>query len=124
MLIVDDDRIISVMLQDFFKNLNYTISTATDGEEALKFCIEQKPDILITDIMLPQMSGIELITKLRSMHEFAVMPIIALTAGSFEMQEEAKRVGAHMVLEKPLKRLELMQKVDELLHATPFIPRA
>jgi CheY-like chemotaxis protein len=123
MLIVDDDLLIAVMLKDFFKGLDYEIHTSEDGQEALRLCEELKPHIIITDIMLPGMSGIELIKKLRSMDEFAVTPIIAFTAGSIQMREDAKAAGAHMVLEKPIKRMELVQKVDELLHATPFIPR-
>jgi CheY-like chemotaxis protein len=123
MLIVDDDAFISIMLKDFFKNQDYEILTAADGEEALTICLKHRPDFIITDIMLPQMSGIELIKKLRSMDDFAVTPIIALTAGSQNLREDASNAGAHMVLEKPIRRIELQQKVDELLHATPFIPR-
>ena len=123
MLIVDDDLLIAIMLKDFFKGMDYEIHTACDGQEALDVCLALKPDFIITDIMLPTMSGIELIKKLRSMPEFAVLPIIAFTAGSSQMREEAKLAGAHMVLEKPIRRMELLQKVDELLHATPFIAR-
>jgi len=123
MLIVDDDLLIAIMLKDFFKGMDYEIHTACDGQEALDVCLALKPDFIITDIMLPTMSGIEIIKKLRSMPEFAVLPIIAFTAGSSQMREEAKLAGAHMVLEKPIRRMELLQKVDELLHATPFIAR-
>ena len=123
MLIVDDDLLIAIMLKDFFKGMDYEIHTAADGQEAFDLCQMLKPDFIITDIMLPNMSGIELIKKLRSMPEFAVLPIIAFTAGSSQMREEAKLAGAHMVLEKPIRRMELLQKVDELLHATPFIAR-
>lgn len=123
MLIVDDDQFIVTMLQDFFKGFDYEFFTAADGEEALRQCIEKKPDFIITDIMIPKMTGIELIQKLRKMSEFAVTPIIAITAGSSAMQAEAERAGAHMVLEKPVRRSTLLKKVDDLLHATPFIPR-
>ena len=121
MLIVDDDKFIAIMLRDFFKSQDYEIFTAADGEEALAACLEKKPDFIITDLMLPQMSGVELIKKLRSMEEFAVTPIIALTAGSSATRDAARDAGAHMVLEKPIRRIELQQKVDELLAATPFV---
>lgn len=123
MLIVDDDVFIAIMLKDFFKGQNYELFSAEDGEKALVICIENKPDFIITDLMLPQMSGVDLIKKLRGMEEFAVTPIIALTAGSEALKSDAKNAGAHMVLEKPIRRMELQQKVDELLAATPFIPR-
>lgn len=123
MLIVDDDEFIVTMLKEFFTGLDYEFITAADGEEALFQCIEKRPDILITDIMIPKMTGIELIKKLRNIPDFAVMPIIAITAGSRAMQDEAAKAGAHMVLEKPIRRAVLLKKVDDLLHATPFIPR-
>lgn len=123
MLIVDDDELIVTMLQDFFKGLDYEFITAADGEEALFQCIENRPDIIVTDIMIPKLTGIELIKKLRKIPDFAVTPIIAITAGSLAMQEEAAKAGAHMVLSKPIRRAVLLKKVDDLLHATPFIPR-
>ena len=123
MLIVDDDTFIAIMLKDFFKHKDYEIFTAANGEEAFAICLEKKPDFIITDIMLPEMSGIDLIKKLRSMDEFAVTPIIAFTAGTSAMRDDAKKAGAHMVLEKTIRRVDLQQKVDELLAATPFIPR-
>lgn len=125
MLMVDDDVLIVEMMRDFFKSSgnDYEFFMAEDGEEALQVCLEKKPDIIITDIMLPKMSGIELITALRAMPDFAVTPIIAITAGADAMKEAAKKAGAHMVLEKPLRRIEIVQKVDELLSATPFITR-
>ena len=122
-LIVDDDAFIAIMLKDFFKGSGYELITAEDGEEALKMCLEKKPDFIITDIMLPKKTGIELIKELRMTSEFAVIPIIAFTAGTKQMREDALSAGAHLVLEKPVRRMELLQKVDELLSASPFVPR-
>jgi DNA-binding response OmpR family regulator len=124
MLIVDDDLLIGVMIQEFFKpEENYEVFLAMDGQEAWDMCNIHKPHVLITDLMLPKMSGIDLITKLRATDEFAVMPIIAISAGTPGMREMAKQAGAHLVLEKPIRRIELTQRVDELLAASPFLPR-
>ena len=125
MLIVDDDVLIGEMIKDYFnaEGDKYEFLSAEDGEEALKICLEQRPHILITDIMIPKMSGIELIKHLRGMTEFAVMPIIAITAGSEDMKAQAVKAGAHMVIEKPINRKDLVKKVNELLLATPFIDR-
>lgn len=125
MLIVDDDALIGEMIKDYFKaeGIPYEFLAAGDGEEALKVCLEQKPDILITDIMIPKMNGIELIKRLRGMADFAVMPIIAITAGSEDTKTQAINAGAHMVIEKPINRKDLVKNVNELLLATPFIDR-
>lgn len=121
-LIVEDDVLIGKMIRDFFNHEGYPYEYlfAEDGEEALKICLTQKPDVLITDINIPKMTGIELIAHLRTLPDFAVMPIIAITAGSDELKALAVKVGAHLVLSKPLQRKELIQKVDELLSASPF----
>lgn len=125
MLIVDDDSFISTLVRDFFtaSGYNYDFITSEDGEEALQVCIREKPDVIITDLMLPKLSGIDFIATLRAMPEFAVTPILAISAGTEALKEEAKLAGAHMVLSKPIRRLDLLQKVDELLLATPFIRR-
>ena len=125
MLIVDDDLLIGAMLRDFFKQAghHFEFFLAIDGEEAMKLCLEVHPDIIITDVMLPKMTGIELITQLRKLPEFAVTPIVAITAGNQAMQDAVHKAGAHMVLEKPIRRIDIIHRVDALLDATPFIPR-
>lgn len=121
MLIVDDDKIILAMVRDFFTATggSYDFITAEDGEEALKMCLEKRPNIIITDIMIPKMNGIAFISALKGMTEFSAVPIIAMTAGNEDMKASALRAGADSVLEKPLRRIDLIQKVDELLDVTP-----
>ena len=121
MLIVEDDKLIGRLIKDFFKHHDYEFLAAEDGEEALRLCLEQKPDVIITDLMIPKMNGVQLIETLRSMPEFAVIPIIACTAGGTDLQEQARTAGAHLVVTKPINAEELIKRVDELLMASPYL---
>jgi two-component system, OmpR family, response regulator RpaA len=122
MLVIDDDPIISRMIRDYFAaSQTYEFFHAEDGEQGLAIAIQELPDIVLTDLMLPKKSGIELIKELRRMEEFAVTPIVAITAGNEAMQDDAKQAGASMVIVKPFRRLDFVERIDSLVEANPFI---
>jgi CheY-like chemotaxis protein len=121
MLIVDDDVLIRRMLLDLFADGPYDFVEAEDGEEALRAAKRWKPDVVITDLMLPRLSGDALIRILRKTTEFGATPVIAITAGSDEMRLQAKLAGANIVLTKPLWPQEVVRQVEELLAASPFL---
>jgi CheY-like chemotaxis protein len=123
MVVVDDEELIGKMISDFFamEGDQYQVFTAMDGEAGWDLCQKVQPGFIITDLMLPKMSGIQLIKKLRGTLEFGAIPIIAITAGSMQLQQEAVQAGATVVMEKPLRRIALIQKVEELLFASPFL---
>lgn len=121
-LIVEDDKMIGKLVRDLLsKNEGDAFFSAVDGEEAWDICKREKPDVVITDIMMPKMDGIALITMMRSTPEFAVTPIIALTAGGEEVRNAAIYAGAHMVIRKPIPQEDLLKAVESLLVASPFI---
>jgi DNA-binding response OmpR family regulator len=125
-LIVEDDKMIGNMIRQFLEGVDnhYSFFSATDGDEAWDICKREKPDIVITDIMMPRMDGIALITLMRSNPEFAVTPIIAVTAGDDDMKQAAAYAGAHLVLPKPIPEGELLAAVDSLLRISPFIKKS
>lgn len=113
-LIVEDDPAILQILADNLKFEKYDVLTAMDGESAYRIHQTQRPDLLILDLMLPRMSGLELCRKLRS--EGVQTPILMLTARS----EESDRVlgldlGADDYVTKPFSVLELMARIRALL---------
>jgi DNA-binding response OmpR family regulator len=113
-LIVEDDPAILQILADNLKFERYEVLTATDGETAYQIQQSQRPDLLILDLMLPRMSGLELCRKLRS--QGVQVPILMLTARS----EESDRVigldlGADDYVTKPFSVLELMARIRALL---------
>src|SRR5436309_5354289 len=116
-LIVEDDPAILRGLADNLKFEKYDVFTATDGEAGYKLQHSENPDLIVLDLMLPRMSGLELCRKLRS--EGLQIPILMLTARS----EEADRVlgldlGADDYVTKPFSVLELMARIRALLRRT------
>jgi len=113
-LVIEDDAAILRGLADNLIHEGYEVVTATTGEAGYDLQKSQKPDLLILDLMLPRMSGLELCRKLRS--EGVQIPILMLTAKS----EESDRVigldlGADDYVTKPFSLRELMARVRALL---------
>ena len=113
-LVIEDDAAILRGLADNLVHEGYEVVTATTGEAGYDLQKSQKPDLLILDLMLPRMSGLELCRKLRS--EGVQIPIMMLTAKS----EESDRVigldlGADDYVTKPFSLRELMARVRALL---------
>ena len=113
-LVVEDDAAILRGLADNLAHEGYEVITAANGEAAYNLQKNEKPDLLILDLMLPRMSGMELCRKLRS--EGVQTPILMLTARS----EESDRVlgldlGADDYVTKPFSLRELMARVRALL---------
>lgn len=116
-LVIEDDPAISRGLADNLKFEGYDVLTALDGETGYQLQREQKPDVIVLDVMLPRISGLELCRKLRS--ERVQTPILMLTARS----EEGDRVvgldlGADDYVTKPFSVRELMARIRALLRRT------
>lgn len=112
-LIVEDDKNINRLIQSLLKNENYEIVTAFDGEEALKKIDIEKVDMIITDVMMPNMDGWELCKEIR---EFSDMPILMLTVlGETNQKVKGFEIGADDYLTKPFETLELVARVKALL---------
>jgi DNA-binding response OmpR family regulator len=116
-LIAEDDVIMLAAIKEQLKKDNYTILGANDGREALHALQTFKPDLIITDILMPYTSGLELIGILRSEHDNK-LPILVLSAlDEEETVMEAFSMGANDFLSKPFKPAELTIRVKRLLNA-------
>src|SRR6185437_2418903 len=91
-LIVEDDSILLEMYRDKFIHENFSVITAQNGKEGLEKAIELKPNIILLDLMMPVMSGQQMLIKLRQFPQFKRLPVIVLTnAGEVENIRETKR---------------------------------
>ena len=94
----------------------YTFLQATDGEEALKIAVRDNPDLIIMDIQLPKVSGLEVTRRLRQMPAFSHVPIIAVTAYAMKGdKEKAVEAGCNTYLPKPIDTRQLPGVVAEML---------
>lgn len=112
-LIVDDEEEIRNLIEIYLKNEQYTVIQAGDGVEALELITTQKIDLIILDIMMPRISGIETCIKIRENYN---IPIIMLSAKGQDINKiEGLSVGADDYLIKPFNPLELMARVKAQL---------
>lgn len=113
-LIVEDDQAMAVALRDGFSYEGFQVETAADGEEGLRLARDLKPDLMILDIMLPKMTGLEVCKTLRD--EGSGLPIIMLTARGQEIDKVlGLKLGADDYVTKPFSFMELRARVDAVL---------
>lgn len=114
-LIVEDNYELQISLRDIFMGY-YNVLLAENGEEGLQMALEKQPDIIITDVMMPKMDGIEMSTKLQQNGMTAHIPIIILTAKKTPKNKlMGLRAGALEFIGKPFQINELVLKVNNII---------
>ncbi|MEJ6979115.1 response regulator transcription factor [Pedobacter sp. P351] len=115
-LIVDDEPDIRELLEYYLNKEGYLVSKATNGQEGIAEALKSKPDLIIMDIMMPKMDGIEACEVLRGMSEFNNTFLVFLTARSEEYSEIAGfNVGADDYISKPVKPKALVTRINAIL---------
>ena len=115
-LIVDDSRSIRELLTSVLVGAGFTVTSAEDGEDGLNVAKSQKFDLVITDINMPVMDGIELLKSLRALPDYAFRPILILTTEfSQEMKMKGKTAGATGWLVKPFDPAKLIDVIKRVL---------
>ena len=112
----DDSPSVRQMVSFALKQEGYDVVEAVDGQDALKKMDGQKVDMLITDLNMPNMDGIELIKEVRHKPQFKFMPIVFLTTESQdEKKKEGKAAGATGWIVKPFKPEQLLAVIKKVL---------
>ena len=127
-LVVEDNAQNMKLIEMLLRSKNYTLLEAIDGEEALDMATREQPDLIVMDIQLPKISGLEVTRRLRQMPVFSRTPIIALTA--YAMKGDKERfieAGCDAYLSKPISTRELPEMIVQLLQSakktTPKVSR-
>ena len=119
-LIVDDDFDATEMMKELFESKGYLPETAANGIEALNKVKEQEPDIILSDIMMPEMDGMELLRILTK--EYSHIPVIMITAhGTVNTAVEAMKLGAKDYILKPINLEEILAKVERITQLNNLI---
>jgi DNA-binding response OmpR family regulator len=115
-LVVDDDENIRRVLTFALKKGNYEVLTAADGSEGLQLALTSEPDLIILDLHMPGLSGLEVCQQIRSSPRLAQVPVLILSA-TREMAEfrSAQELGAVMFIPKPFQPQKLFNQVQILL---------
>ena len=119
-LVVDDDPVIQRLLRVNFEMEGYSVIVASDGVEGLERARLERPDIVVLDIMMPRMSGLDVARNLKSDPDTAAIPVMLLSAKAQEADLRAgDESGADGYLTKPFDPLLLLQRVEELIARRP-----
>ncbi|HVO68811.1 MAG TPA: response regulator [Aggregatilineaceae bacterium] len=117
-LLIDDDFNLLQMVKLMLERVGHQVEISKDGERGLALAAQDQPDVAIIDVMMPGLSGYDVIRKLRTDPQTARIPIIILTARSQPMDKEmALEAGANAFLSKPVTAQELVDRVDAVLRA-------
>jgi CheY-like chemotaxis protein len=113
-LVVEDDADQRQLLVLMLKWEGYTIFTAGDGNEGLEKARENAPDLIISDITMPNLDGITMVQALRDMPDFKRTPILMVSAYGSGNLRDALNAGANQIMRKPLDFSALMTTIREL----------
>ena len=120
-LVVDDDPVIMRLLEVNFEMEGYRVVTATDGAQALERIERERPDLVVCDIMMPVVNGLEVVERLRQSDDAVSrrLPVILLSAKAQASEvQKGLDVGADDYITKPFDPLELIERVQALLETS------
>jgi DNA-binding response OmpR family regulator len=118
-LAIDDEPRILSMIRKRLETLGYIVSVAADGIEGLRKARTERPDLIILDLLLPDVSGFEVCALLKGDAELRSIPVLMLTARSQAADiAEGRRVGADAYITKPYESDTLVEQVARLLART------
>ena len=115
-LYVEDNEMNRKIVRDLLKRTTYTLIEAYDGEAGVAAALEKRPDLILMDIQLPKISGMEATRRLRAEPATAATPIIAITSFALSGDDQkAKAAGATAYLAKPYSPFDLLNLIRKLL---------
>lgn len=117
-LIIDDDLDIRLVIRTLLESRGVIVDTASDGEQALAKIQGFRPDLVLLDLMMPNMNGTEFVSEFRRRHRDE--PEIVVISGDIAIEQKASHIGARAWLRKPFELEELIAMVE--IHAERFAP--
>ena len=115
-LVADDESHILNVVSLKLRNAGFRVLTAADGQEALETALHERPDLLITDYHMPQLSGLELCQRLKQDKRTSHIPAIMLTARGYQLEpRDTEQSGILRMLSKPFSPRQLLTTVNEVL---------
>jgi CheY-like chemotaxis protein len=115
-LVVDDDELVLIAIQELLTPLGFSVTTCPSGPEALQRVAGDRFDLIILDVIMPEMDGFEVCQKIRQLDSYTETPVMMLTAKSGEEDKQrGLEVGANLYLPKPIAPRRLITLVEEAM---------
>jgi len=115
-VVIDDDRVTLTMLETFLKKQGFQVTAAQDGEAGLALVQHERPDIVITDMLIPKVHGIDLCQKIKSDDGLKHTAVILMTAvyKGLPFKQDVNEASADFCIEKPLDMAKILELVKTL----------
>ena len=124
-LLAADEAHITCVVGQKLRTAGYTVAAARDGEEAFELACKLRPDLIITDLPMPRLSGLELAVRLKRTLATAKTPVLMLTARGYIMDEVSlQQTNIRGVLAKPFSARDVLGLVTELVGPCSLSPKA
>lgn len=117
-LLAEDNNDLRSMLQCMLENEGFNVIEAKDGALAWQWLSMEQPDVVVTDLMMPYISGLDLIKHIRTTAEISNIPIVAMTAYGSKTLDEAQRAGATSAIRKPEDLNDVVDIIKQALAQT------
>lgn len=115
-LVVDDEAVNVEVLRAWLEHAGYAVVAASDGNEAISMAESERPDLILLDVIMPQLNGFRVCKRLKASEETRAIPIVFLTGADFKQaQDRAIESGADGYLAKPIGSQELLGMVRAML---------
>lgn len=121
LLVVDDDPRIRHLLELIFSGAGHQVVLADSAKAALENLRKDTPDLILLDIMMPDMDGLTLLGRIRAVRRLVKVPVIMFTGGGKELEGPSRALGADLFLEKPVSGRGLKEAVEGLLSQEGYV---
>lgn len=116
MLVIDDDPVILKLLEVNFEMEGFAVLTAADGQGGLEAARAEHPDVVVSDVMMPRMNGLELAAALKAGDDTSAIPVLLLSAkAQVSDVRDGLASGADAYVTKPFEPLDLVERVQRLV---------
>ncbi|HIJ22895.1 MAG: response regulator [Gammaproteobacteria bacterium] len=116
-LVVDDEALIRILVKKELDKLGFNVITAIDGETGWDQLNQDRPDLVITDLNMPSMGGLDLLERIRNSEEFSLLPVLCITgANESELKQRAVTLGATGWIQKPFNPSSWGTTLSKILH--------
>ncbi len=122
-LVVEDSSMNQMLIEIMLRRLNYNVIITSSGIEALDLLEKSHIDLVLSDIMMPEMNGYELLERIRTSKNLCHLPVVMMTAGGrASLSDKAVRMGADGFLSHPFSSIDLHQMINRFTGPSQSIP--